>query len=770
MPDVVAPRSRRQRPQAQSAQLDYALHTLGWASFQDLCTSIFEIVFDRPVNFFSKTHDSGRDGTFKGFVNAPLALGEERDSTLQTKHVSRESTSLTLANFSGERAKVRDLVQRGRAHSYVIMTNAVVAGTEAEKIEAALRDDGVIEPVILGRAWINKKIHENSKIRATVPRLYGLGDLSWILDERAIAQATEVLGSLGNDMRCYVRTKAHLKAVDALLKHGFVLLIGEPAVGKSTIAANLAMAAIDIDSCDVIRVTGPQDIVTYWNPQEKNRFFWVDDAFGTTQYLQHNSDLWNKVLPTMSAALRCGNRFVLTSRDYIWRQAVKDLKSETFKPLQDGRVVIYAEDLSKEEKERILYNHVKFGDQPQTIRRWMKPYLDHLAANRHFTPEIARRLGNSFFTRELSWSPESLQRFVDRPRHFLSDVIKQLEPGAQAAVALIFLNGGRVASPLTEDESTRIIQKTLGVSCPSIRPAMEHLNNTLFLHVTESGQTYWTYKHPTVADAYAALITERPELLEIYLRGAKISSLLNEVVYGTRSFAGAALRVPRTLYDILSKRAQEAPPRAVRMFLLIRADAEFRKRFLEQNRRVISEEIFFGNPVLEDAHARFFLLVNREELMNSSEHCRVVDQLCTEITGYGDVTFLLDDEFISFLGPENHSKLLEVARRKLAPSLTQVIEQHASECDADDPEGYFADNFRALEALTVLFPNDNDVKSRVDAAFEIIEDKITEIKAGLDDPADEDRDNYAGGAYGTTSFGLTQLSESVKSVFDDIDS
>jgi energy-coupling factor transporter ATP-binding protein EcfA2 len=388
--------SARPRPQVQAANIDYALHTLGWASFQDLCASIFEVIFDRQVHFYAKTHDGGRDGSFSGLVSEPLVPGDKRRSTLQTKHVSRESSSLTLAQLTDERKKVSKLAKDGRAASYVIMTNATVTATEAQKIEDAFREDGALEVNVFGRDWINRKIHENSKIRATVPRLYGLGDLSWIVDERAIAQATEILGSLGNDTKCYVRTKAHLKAVDALLEHGFVLLIGEPAAGKSTIAANLAMAAIDIGGCDVVRVTGPQDIVTHWNPREKNRFFWVDDAFGSTQYKPDSADLWNKVLPTMAAALRSGNRFVLTSRDYIWRQARQDLKSETFKPLLEGQVVIYAEDLTIAERERILYNHIKFGDQSIQLRRWMKPHLQSIAANKNFKPEIARRLGNTF--------------------------------------------------------------------------------------------------------------------------------------------------------------------------------------------------------------------------------------------------------------------------------------------------------------------------------------------------------------------------------------
>jgi energy-coupling factor transporter ATP-binding protein EcfA2 len=607
-------KASRPRPTVQAERVDYELHTLGWASFQDLCASVFEVIFDRPVTFYSKTHDGGRDGAFKGFILAG-SPGDLRDSTLQTKHFSRKNASLSLTHLNDERSKVRQLAHAGRAHSYVIMTNGIVTAPEAQRIEDAFKSDGALEVAVLGRDWINRKIHETPKIRATVPRLYGLGDLSWIIDERAIAQATEVLSSLGNDMRCYVRTRAHLKSVDALLKHSFVLLIGEPAAGKSTIAANLAMAAIDIGGCDVIRVTGPLDIVTHWNPREKDRFFWVDDAFGTTQYIRESAELWNKVLPTMAAALRCGNRFVLTSRDYIWRQARQDLKVESFRPLLESRVVIYTEDLTAAEKERILYNHVKFGDQPQSLRRWMKPHLGAIAAFDNFKPEIARRIGNSFFTRDLVHSPSGLRQFVDAPRRFLADVIMQLEPASQAAVALIFLNGGRVASPIVEDESLQIINSTLGVSGSALRPALENLQNTLFLHVTEGGQTYWTYKHPTISDAYAELISKRPELIDIYLRGAKVASILNEVVFGTQQFEGASLRVPRSHFEILASRLKEASPRSLRSFLLRRADPEFRKRYLEIDQRPLFADIFFSNPVVDDTQSRFFVLVNREGLL-----------------------------------------------------------------------------------------------------------------------------------------------------------
>ncbi|RXT41813.1 hypothetical protein B5V03_25160 [Bradyrhizobium betae] len=655
------------------------------------------------------------------------------------------------------------------------MTNATVTATEARTIQDAFLSDGALEVEILGRDWINKKIHEHPKIRATVPRLYGLGDLSWIVDERAIAQAMEVLGSLGNDMRCYVRTKAHLKAVDALLNHDFVLLIGEPAAGKSTIAANLAMAAIDISGCDVVRVTGPSDIVKHWNPHQKDRFFWVDDAFGSTQYNQESADQWNKVLPTMAAALRCGNRFVLTSRDYIWRRALQNLKTESFKPLLEGRVVIYTEDLTKSEKERILYNHIKFGDQPLFRRQQMKPHLEAIAALPNFKPEIARRLGSSFFTKDLAWTRDGLQKFVDAPRQFLADIIQQLDPAARAAVALIFLNGGRVASPIEDDQSTRIIEATLGVSCPDIKPAMEHLNNTLFLHIVESGQTYWTYKHPTIADAYAELISAQPELVDIYLRGAKLTSILNEVVYGTKTLTGAKLRVSRKLYSTLASRLDEASPKAQRFFLSTRADAEFRKRYLAEHPRALLQDIDFSNPLIRDPQSQFFVSAGREGNLSEACHRYIVDRFKQQMTSVGDVTFLLNDDYVAFLGPVAYAELLDTARLDLAPRYADIIASYASDCDQDDPEGFFNEDTQALEALETLFPNDNELVSHVLAAHSAIEEVVSEVRERPTRSDDDDswhyhRESYSGASYRSTPANGSLFSiNQPNSIFDDID-
>lgn len=85
--------------------------------------------------------------------------------------------------------KARKLVEAGRCDCYILMTNAGVSGTAAEDVETLFKDAGVKQVRSFGSTWICQQIKENKRLRMLVPRIYGLGDLSQILDERAYTQA-----------------------------------------------------------------------------------------------------------------------------------------------------------------------------------------------------------------------------------------------------------------------------------------------------------------------------------------------------------------------------------------------------------------------------------------------------------------------------------------------------------------------------------------------------------------------------------------------------
>ena len=326
---------------------------------------------------FLDSHDGGRDGAFTGEWTAKGQEDLSGPFVIQCKFTSRANYSLKASDLSNEIGKAKRLVGKGICRSYVLMTNAGVSGDQAEKITERLKAVGVEHVRILGSTWINDQIRENKRLRMLVPRVYGLGDLSQILDDRAYEQAQAVLNSMREDLDKVVVTDAYHRAAEAIYQHRFVLLIGEPASGKTTIGSLLSMAAIDLWGDSILKLDHPDDVTNRWNPSEPSQFFWLDDAFGVMQYEESLVRRWNYLLPKIQAMLRSGAKMVMTSRDYIYVRARNRLKGSAFPLLNESQVVIDVRNLSIEEKEQILYNHVKLGNQARPFKTRIKPHLHY---------------------------------------------------------------------------------------------------------------------------------------------------------------------------------------------------------------------------------------------------------------------------------------------------------------------------------------------------------------------------------------------------------
>src|SRR2546421_461282 len=174
----------------QANEVTYELHTLGWKAFQDLCVSITTQVLGQTVQAFLPGNDGGRDGAFHGEWRSESGEILQGAFTVQCKFSAKRGKTLRLPDLAEEITKAKRLVEEGLARNYLLMTNAGLSAVAEEEIRRGFVDSaGVTNLKVFGREWISQKIRENPKLRMLVPRLYGLGDLSQILDERAYAQA-----------------------------------------------------------------------------------------------------------------------------------------------------------------------------------------------------------------------------------------------------------------------------------------------------------------------------------------------------------------------------------------------------------------------------------------------------------------------------------------------------------------------------------------------------------------------------------------------------
>ena len=753
----------------------YDLHVLGWQSFQQLCHTITREILGQTVESFLDSHDGGRDGAFTGIWKGDGQENLSGPFVIQCKFTSRLGYILNASALADEVEKAKKLVARGICESYILMTNAGVTGAGHADIVALFEAAGAKHVKIFGSTWINSQIQERKQLRRLVPRLYGLGDLSQILDERAYDQAQAIFDSMGEDLAKVVVTDAYRRAIEAIDKHSFVLLVGEPAVGKTTIASLLAMAALDEWGASTLKISDPGKFQKHWNPHEPSQFFWLDDAFGVTQYEISLAYEWNRVLPNIRAILSKGAKIVLTSRDYIYRRARNELKQSAFPLLNESQVVIDVEHLTSREKQQILYNHLKLGNQPSSFRTEIKPYLDGVASHPRFIPETARRLSDPIFTRDLLIDEHDIYEYVENREQILRDTIQNLDADSKAALALIYMRTGHLVSLFELSFSERLALERLGGDLSRCVTALEALEGSLVMLSYADGKYVWKFKHPTIGDAYGYLLSQSPEHLGIYVQGSAPEKLIEHVTCGDVGIENAIV-IPKALFpQVLAKLKILQSNKNYRFgaghwlfgfegFLINRCSKEFLSLYLKQDTSLldrISKPGLFLDSVPEVRLAK-----RLQELGILPEKVR--QSLVATASDYAidgeDGSAFSDDNIRSFFTKDELDHLLQRVRPELLPRLSEVRWNWESNYPTEIlPEDYMQPLLEFLESLKSQFDSDGGVLSDLDYQVSAIYEWVDENR-----PEDTTNDPQQLGGLGGSEG--VEGPESLRSIFDDIDS
>lgn len=736
-----------------TGNLDFALHTLGWRSFQDLSGAILRVVCGQTFKTFSDSNDAGRDGAFYGkWAHSELVeinkLPEVPSgaTVAQCKFTAHANGNLSLSNVQSEINKIKKLVKRGICDNYILITNAGVSGTSEAKITDAIKECGVKNVYILDGRWVCQTISENRQLRLYVPRVYGLGDLTKILDERAYRQSEALLEHLKDELSTFVVTEAYTKAATALNDHSFVFLIGEPASGKSLIAASLAMAAIDNWKCVTVQAKDPNELLSHWDPDEPNQFFWIDDAFGATYYDKSLGNEWSHALPQIAAAIKKGAKIVITSRDYIYSDASKVLKEYAYPFLHEQKVVVQVADLTQAEKERILYNHIRLGNHTKEFKSKLKPYLPTVAQVERFLPEVARRLGDKIFSASLDLrSRDDAVRFMEYPDQFLQEVIDGLSAEHLAALCLVYQSGTLEYSDSFTEPHAGIIGK-FGVTEFSVSNALQSLEGSILRQTNfdESGNSgnFYAFKHPTLREGFSHYLTNRPELLEVLIKGMTYDELFTQLDFGnsdsSRRHKSKLLSIPASSYDSVLDKCREFQKGesdgsvSDKHILLLRyymfltnAPAPFLSRYLQELPDFMEELLQFHGVLSWEP--RIGLLGNLLQYgLLGEENRRVTAARIKEIVLEDtDSSWLNDGSCNRLLTKEERENLIADVREQLINDLNDTLNMWESNED-EDRGSYYEPLIESLEDYNEHFQGDLAVRVAISHAREQIDERIAE--------------------------------------------
>ena len=765
MGNVVSVQERR----AHGPWSDLALHTIGWRAFQDLCSQVCEVVLGRPVEIFREAQDGGQDAVF--LISS--GSGAPSIGTVQCKHTSEAGKTLKAGDLSGEIKNVEELVHAGLADTYVFMTNMSIDAPVAAAMRARLRALGVRKPHILGRQYMVRVIRSSARLRALVPQVYGLGDLTSIVDERLSEQSRALLDSWIPKLRTYVPTKAHRDAVNAISDHGVVLLLGNPSSGKSAIGAIVSTIASENKDNTVLALTSPRDFEAGWNPNDPRRFFWIDDAFGSNVLRDDYVQDWASAFSKLRAAINHGNRFLLTSRKHIYEGAKRRLGQRNLAQFMDGSAVVDVGDLTLDEKAQILYNHVNFGEQSQSWRSSVKPHLAAVAAVEDFLPGIAERLGDPNFTKRLVPLKRSLVRFMEEPTEHLVGTINTLDDHLQAALILVYVHQAGFDPSDQDPLAAQTVAELTGYSITKIQDSFAELKGS-FLKL--SGPR-WTFAHPTISDALTEVLRQKPHMMAALIRGAPIDTILSSFTCERSPLIRDALVIPIVLDDALVARLGHTPNEHYRNWMLFhflsyRASEAVFSTVVQQYPDLLQRSCGRTDAVGSDPQLVTYGRANRLGFLHDDLRLEAADRLEWAAKNELDASFFEDEDMLGLLSPLQLLKMGMELRTTVLPSLEDRIDEIAADADlGEEPDSHFLklldllDRVEAIGVDTYAADLIEEARDQVGSSVDEIEERKRERDEG--DESDTDWTHIV--TQRKEEAPLPLASVATRSIFDDID-
>jgi hypothetical protein len=416
------------------------------------------------------------------------------------------------------------------------------------------------------------------------------------------------------------------------------------------------------------------------------------------------------------------------------------LKESAAPVIKNSQVTIYVENLSKDEKEQILYNHIKLGNQGVYFKRKLKKYLPSIVFSKGFSPEVARRLGDKNFTKKLFLSEKNVVDFFEKPMDFLIDTIRNLDVHSRAALTVLFRNGGEIESPVPNELIDVHYLSRLGSTQHRVLQSLKFLEESFTISFLKGKKYFWKFKHPTIQDALANIFSNDREFLDEYVSGANILKLFREVSCGLDDVLGSNIVLSNQYYGLLIDRIRVLDMKihsnsiGLSYFLSGRCDYDFLKMLVDSYPEYVSS-LHIISSLKYCTDLKVLLKLKSVGLLEEPLRLKAVTRYFDIAINWFDAG-ALDESSMSLLTETEKENLLHKIKSESLPKITSELADYETDWNGEEPEEYLEAISSAIDVYLRIF-NDEGSKDYLEEAKEILVECKTNLESNYFEGEDD---------------------------------
>ncbi|MFD2826540.1 restriction endonuclease [Leeuwenhoekiella polynyae] len=338
---------------------NYDFSTLSPFDFEELACDLLNAHYEKE-NFEGnfRTFGPGRDKGIDLLLSTPNTNFEIIG---QVKHYVKSSFSKLLRDLKNiEKDKVFLLNPK----RYVIVTSQELSPDNKIEIKAAFEPYITTLGDIFGRQDLNKILRQNKYIEEKHFKLWFSSTLilDKILNYKFEGRRKEFTDTvLKRKFRLFVETNNFLKAKSILNENKFIIITGEPGVGKSTLSDMMIYDFIKDDYQINIIYDDIKEVEINLRDDKSKQVFYFDDFLGHTQAeINKSKSAENSLLRIISRIENLDHKFlILNTRKFILTSFLDESERfRNFNPLR-SEAKIELQSYSYDVKKRMIENHIQ---------------------------------------------------------------------------------------------------------------------------------------------------------------------------------------------------------------------------------------------------------------------------------------------------------------------------------------------------------------------------------------------------------------------------
>lgn len=280
---------------------------------------------------------------------------------VQCKHYLHSSMADLVRAARRERATLAASEQR--VDRYTFVTSRRLTRDGKEKLRDILAPFTSSTADVLGEADLDLLLKQHPQVELEHVKLWlnGSGPLDRLLNAGTYERTHALLHEIRDALPRYVQTSSFWIALGVLRCEGVCVISGPPGVGKTTLG-NLLLLSSAQEGYRPFEIG--RDVEEAWRlyREDERQVFIFDDFLGRTALFENVSDDIRSLRRFISRVARDqSSRFVLTTREYVWRQATGRSEEFNLHGFDAQRYLLQLESYSARERALILYNHVYFS-------------------------------------------------------------------------------------------------------------------------------------------------------------------------------------------------------------------------------------------------------------------------------------------------------------------------------------------------------------------------------------------------------------------------